>query len=315
MAPGNGGLPGIARGESGAGRRIGKKVNGVFVQGFLYQDGLKPVVELDGSNNVVTRFVYGTSSIVPDYLVKSGVTYRIVADHLGSPRLVVNVATGQVVQKIDYDEFGNVLQDTNPGFQPFGFAGGIWDPQTKLVRYGARDYDAEVGRWTCKDPIGFEGKDTSLYRYVLNNPLNLTDVTGLAHFAYNQLFPIPGVGKKAAIALTILCQDYMGLQDWANVELLHEHLVFDDGDPNINTNNYGFGPKGIFHEDTYDSKNGYYHDNVYYDDILMRQAVKNIGDPGSYFAPFNSCQSYASRLRAEYERLKKEREKNKCQKN
>ena len=37
----------------GANRRVGKKVNGVLVQGLLYQDGLAPVAELDGSGNVV----------------------------------------------------------------------------------------------------------------------------------------------------------------------------------------------------------------------------------------------------------------------
>ena len=43
------------------------------------------------------------------------------------------------------------LNDTNPGFQPFGFAGGLYDPDTGLVRFGARDYDAETGRWTSKE--------------------------------------------------------------------------------------------------------------------------------------------------------------------
>jgi RHS repeat-associated protein len=64
---------------------------------------------------------------------------------------------------MDYDEFGNVINDTNPGFQPFGFAGGLYDQDTKLVRFGARDYDASVGRWTAKDPISFNGGDTNLY--------------------------------------------------------------------------------------------------------------------------------------------------------
>src|SRR5262249_41722567 len=32
----------------GQGRRVGKKVDGVLVQGFLYQDGLRPIAELDG---------------------------------------------------------------------------------------------------------------------------------------------------------------------------------------------------------------------------------------------------------------------------
>jgi RHS repeat-associated protein len=51
--------------------------------------------------------------------------------------------------------FGNVTRDTNPGFQPFAFAGGPYDPDTKLVRFGVRDYDSETGRWTAKDPIRF----------------------------------------------------------------------------------------------------------------------------------------------------------------
>jgi len=69
---------------------------------------------------------------------------------------------------------------TRAGFQPFGFAGGLFDIQTTLTRFGARDYDAATGRWTAKDPIGFEGGDANLYSYVLGDPINLTDEDGLA---------------------------------------------------------------------------------------------------------------------------------------
>lgn len=163
----------------GQNRRIGKKVNGQLVQGFLYQDALRPIAELNGANQVVSRFVYASRDNVPDYLIRNGVTYRIVADHLGSPRLVVNVATGQIMQRLDYGPFGEVLSDSNPGFQPFGFAGGLYDKDTKLVRFGARDYDAQIGRWTVKDPILFVGGDTNLYGYGLNNPVNVSDFSGL----------------------------------------------------------------------------------------------------------------------------------------
>ena len=112
----------------GQNRRIGKKVNGTLTQGFLYGDQLRIVAELDGSNNLVSRFVYGSRRAnVPDYMVKNGVTYRLIKDHLGSVRLVVDSTTGAIAQRIDYDEFGVVLTDTNPGFQPFGFAGGLYD--------------------------------------------------------------------------------------------------------------------------------------------------------------------------------------------
>ena len=163
----------------GQNRRIGKRVNGTLVKGWLYQDPLEPVAELDGSGAVVSRFVYGSKANVPDYMVKSGTTYRILSDHLGSVRLVINTSTGAVAQRIDYDEFGNVTGDTNPGFQPFGFAGGLYDADTGLTRFGARDYDPVVGRWTTKDPIRFNGGDTNLYGYVLSDPVNLIDPLGL----------------------------------------------------------------------------------------------------------------------------------------
>lgn len=63
--------------------------------------------------------------------------------------------------------------------QPFGFAGGLFDQDTKLTRFGARDYDAETGRWTAKDLIRFGGRDTNLYGYTFNDPINLIDEDGL----------------------------------------------------------------------------------------------------------------------------------------
>jgi RHS repeat-associated protein len=163
----------------GRNRRVGKKVNGVLVQGFLYDGDLRPAAELDGSAQITARFIYGTRGHVPDYMVKGGHTYRLITDHLGSPRLVIDTVTGHIVQRLHYDSFGQVIFDDNPGFQPFGFAGGLYDPDTRLTRFGARDYDAEIGRWTAKDPIRFAGGDTNLYGYVLNDPVNWIDPTGL----------------------------------------------------------------------------------------------------------------------------------------
>ncbi|TLY22776.1 MAG: RHS repeat-associated core domain-containing protein [Nitrospirae bacterium] len=163
----------------GQNRRIGKKVNGTLVQGFLYQNQLNPVAELDGTGTVVSGFVYGSKANVPDYMIKAGVTYRIVSDHLGTPRLVINTTDGSVAQRMDFDEFGNITADTNPGFQPFGFAGGLYDQHTGLTRFGARDYDAQSGRWTAKDPTGFDPDSANLYEYGLSDPVNFLDVDGL----------------------------------------------------------------------------------------------------------------------------------------
>ena len=54
----------------------------------------------------------------------------------------------------------------------------MYNADTKLTRFGYRDYDASTGKWTAKDPIGFDGGDTNLYGYVLGDPVNLVDIDG-----------------------------------------------------------------------------------------------------------------------------------------
>lgn len=168
----------------GSNRRIGKKVNGILTRKFLFQDQLRPIAELDRTNNIISRFVYGAKVNVPAYMIKDNISYRIITDHLGSPRLVINTTNGSIAQRMDYDEFGRVIADTAPGFQPFGYAGGIYDHHTKLVRFGSRDYDAETGRWTAKDSIRFAGGDSNLYGYIFNNPLKWTDSAGKNPIAF-----------------------------------------------------------------------------------------------------------------------------------
>ncbi|WP_367025886.1 hypothetical protein ABZN20_15910 [Methylococcus sp. ANG] len=56
------------------------------MQGFLYQYALRLIAELDGQGKVITLFVYADKGNVPAYLVKGAQTYRILSDHLGSPR-------------------------------------------------------------------------------------------------------------------------------------------------------------------------------------------------------------------------------------
>ena len=167
----------------GMGRRVGKEVNGTLAAGYLYAGG-QIVAETDAQGTVTERFVYATRANVPDYLIKyngdgtSG-TYQLVSDQVGSVRLVIDAATGAVVQQIDYDVWGKITNDTNPGFQPLAFAGGLYDVDTRLVHFGARDYDPETARWISRDPILFAGGDVNLYRYVVDDPANFADPGGL----------------------------------------------------------------------------------------------------------------------------------------
>ena len=75
-------------------------------------------------------------------------------DHLGSMHLIVCVADRTIAQRLDYDAWDQVLSDSNPGFQPFGFAGGLYDRDTGLVRFGARD--EEQSRAPLSRPLSRE---------------------------------------------------------------------------------------------------------------------------------------------------------------
>ena len=116
---------------------------------------------------------------MPVAITKSGTIYYPAFDQAGTLQAVAD-ASGNVVKQVAYDTFGNVINDTAPAFTvPFGFAGGLFDPDTGLVRLGYRDSDPDTGRWTAKDPIFFAGGDTDLYGYVLNDPVNFVDPEGL----------------------------------------------------------------------------------------------------------------------------------------
>jgi RHS repeat-associated protein len=115
--------------------------------------------------------------------------YGVTTDQLGTPRVVFD-KSDQVVKVLKYESFGQVIGDSNPELElPISFAGGLIESDTKLVRFGFRDYDAVAGKWTAKDPIDFAGGNANLYGYVLNNPVNEVDATGLKPPSYNPLFP------------------------------------------------------------------------------------------------------------------------------
>jgi len=168
------------------GRRIAKKVDGITVEKYLWQDLTRLLAMYDGSDNLLMRFEYADGRM-PVTMTAGGSTYYLTYDQVGSPRIIAD-SSGNVVKRIDYDSFGNIIEDTNPSFDvPFGFAGGLHDRDTGLVRFGYRDYDPDIGRWTAKDPIGFAGGDTDLYGYCLGDPVSWIDPDGL--------IKIPGTGK------------------------------------------------------------------------------------------------------------------------
>ena len=187
----------------GRGRRVAKKVDGVTTKRWLYRDQLNPVAELDGAGVLTWQYVYGSKPNVPDYAIRvaDGARYRIVSDQLGSVVLVVNVADAtDVLFAGRYDAFGE--QEVLVGSAevvPFGFAGGRYDPETGLVRFGARDYDPGTGRWTARDAVWWAGGQANLFVYAYADAINYVDHSGRAAVVFNA---VPAIIFVAALATT-----------------------------------------------------------------------------------------------------------------
>ncbi|MNS67608.1 tRNA(Glu)-specific nuclease WapA precursor [compost metagenome] len=269
-------------------RRIGKQKNGVTQYGLIYQNQLRPIAQTGPDGTIRSVFLYGERSNVPSGMLKDGKTYRIITDHLGSVRVVIDTATGEVKQQLSYDVWGNVTEDTNPHFQPFGFAGGLYDPDTGLIRFGARDYDAETGRWTAKDPILFEGGDLNLYGYVGGNPINGIDPRGLDN---------PGMGPYAVgatvyyysggpghVGVAINGSGSFGYYPTSPSKTNYE-LIFPGvpGTVELDRLHQGQPDKAVWVEGSVESVE------------LLKKIIKEGSlNPGAYKLPFNNCTTFVS---------------------
>ncbi len=160
-------------------QRVAKLIGGVVVEKYLWADLTTLLATYDANDTIKQRFEYADGRMPVAMTDANNTKYYLHYDQVGSLRAVSDIQMN-IVKEITYDTFGNILLDTNPSLKvPFGFAGGLYDSDTKLTRFGYRDYDAYVGKWTAKDPIGFQGGDSNLYGYVLGDPVRGIDPSGL----------------------------------------------------------------------------------------------------------------------------------------
>jgi len=113
------------------GRMAVRSVDGEVTHKYIYYDQVRPAAVLNSDDSVRSLFVYSTRN-VPIYMQQGDKRFYLVCDDIGTVRMVVD-DQGDVVQRIDYDAFGNVTYVLDPDFDtPFGFAGGQSDPDTGL---------------------------------------------------------------------------------------------------------------------------------------------------------------------------------------
>jgi len=199
----------------------------------MYDGQLRIIAEQQylptGDPVLLYRFIYGSRNNTPEMAIRysSGTTinYRIFSDHLGSPRYVVrptSATNGKGLLEVKYSAFGipTVIGLGSIDDIPFGFAGGHYDADTGLVRFGARDYDPMIGRWVSKDPSLFFG-GINFYVYSHNDPVNYVDPDGK--------FPFLVVGAGlAALGITYLALDSIYAPDLFGRAMALANGVFPD---------------------------------------------------------------------------------------
>lgn len=173
------------------GRRIGRHetVGGIPTPDttWLYRDALKPAATITAG--IPDQNIYGTTALAADFRATQGSLSRVATDHLGSTRSLVNPAGGVATPSGTYSPFGRLDSGIDDWM---GFAAGVADSRTGLVRFGARDYAPGFGRWSAPDPIRFRAGSANLFGYVGSDPISSVDPTGLLSWHANGVWVVAG---------------------------------------------------------------------------------------------------------------------------
>ncbi len=153
------------------------KTAGAF---YWHGEGGEVLAETDLSGNNPKEYIYfnGQRIMRRD---PSGAVFYYFGDHLGTSR-VITASGGSVCYEADFHPFGGERVLTNTCAQNYKFTGHERDPESGFDHTLFRQYTSTLGRWTAPDPAEAspdEPQSLNRYSYVVNNPTNLTDPTGL----------------------------------------------------------------------------------------------------------------------------------------
>uniref|UniRef100_A0A8C7DP35 Teneurin-3 n=1 Tax=Oncorhynchus kisutch TaxID=8019 RepID=A0A8C7DP35_ONCKI len=193
----------------GLGRRVASRTSlGQHLQ-FFYADLNYPTRithVYNHSSSEITSLYYDLQGHLFAMEISSGEEFYIACDNTGTP-LAVFSSNGLLLKQVQYTAYGEVYFDSNPDFVlVIGFHGGLYDPLTRLLHFGDRDYDIPAGRWTTPDigtwtRVGKDPAPFNLYMFRNNNPVSkvhevkeyVTDVNiWLVTFGFHLHNAIPG---------------------------------------------------------------------------------------------------------------------------
>ncbi|XP_058886964.1 teneurin-4 isoform X7 [Acipenser ruthenus] len=221
----------------GLGRRVSSKTSHGHHLQYFYADLSSPtrVTHMyNHSSSEITSLYYDLQGHLFAMELSSGDEFYVACDNIGTP-LAVFSGTGLMIKQILHTAYGEVYMDTNPSFQLIiGYQGGLYEPLTKLVHMGKRDYDVLAGRWTTPDHGIWRRLNSNknnvmpfnLYMFKNNNPISnsqetkcyMTDVNSwLLTFGFQLYNVIPGYPKPDTNAMEPsyeLINTQMKTQEW-----------------------------------------------------------------------------------------------------
>uniref|UniRef100_A0A8C6UAZ0 Teneurin-4 n=1 Tax=Neogobius melanostomus TaxID=47308 RepID=A0A8C6UAZ0_9GOBI len=225
----------------GLGRRVSSKsATGHHLQ-FFYADLSSPtrVTHMyNHSSSEITSLYYDLQGHLFAMELSSGDEFYVACDNIGTP-LAIFSGSGIMIKQILHTAFGEVYLDTNPSLQLIvGYQGGLYEPLSRLVHMGRRDYDVLTGRWTTPGHDIWKRLNSdhivpfNLYMFKNNNPLSnneeikcyMTDVNSwLVTFGFQLYNVIPGYRKPNTEAMEPsyeLVRTQIKTQEWDSTKSL-----------------------------------------------------------------------------------------------
>ena len=168
----------------GLGRCLKRTTNGAPV--ILVYDGWKSLADFAGDGSWWGYRIYGPGPDEVLWLYDSRVAnLRVHTDMRGNVTFLLD-GSGNGIERYTYDAFGtptitdwygNVRSQSAYGNR-FLFQGREWLAELGIYDFRSRMYRPALGRFLQKDPLGFGGEDTNLFRYCGGDPINQSDPTG-----------------------------------------------------------------------------------------------------------------------------------------
>ncbi|WP_307675027.1 polymorphic toxin-type HINT domain-containing protein [Streptomyces sp. V4I2] len=145
----------------------------------LYLPGTELKLSADGTKTEATRYYTYLDQTVA--VRTAGKVYFLGSDHHGTGELAIDAATGTLSQR-RFDPYGvdrGEKTGTWPGEK--GFVGGTIDSSTGLTHLGAREYDAQIGKFISADPVidVTQPQQINGYAYANNSPVTHADPSGM----------------------------------------------------------------------------------------------------------------------------------------